>query len=166
MPDRVREGFTGINSVWKIPSTAMYSKNSFPGSSNELNPGRDWSRVYVLPYTYFTPFNFQHFTSQTGWETLDYQFSLGSGLKSYWCQLCSLKNSGSVQSDIETKLILPPPAPRDKLRPQFSLAAGHSVLFNVPVTWGSWRRLLVWRGLSTQEKEKHNFCCFERPWGW
>lgn len=26
------------------------------------------------------------------------------------------------------------------------------------------RRLLVWRGLSAQEKEKHYFCCFEKLW--
>jgi len=73
----------GINSVWKMLSTAMYSKNSFPGCLKESNPGRDWPHVYLLPYMYLTPFNFQYFGSQTGREALDYQFSLGSGPKSY-----------------------------------------------------------------------------------
>lgn len=48
-------------------------------------------------------------------------------------------------------LEMPPPSLRGKLRPHFLFADGHSVLFNGCITWSSWRRLLVWWGLSTQK---------------
>lgn len=156
---------TGINSVWKT-EYSMYSKNSFPGSSNESNPGRDWPHACTSPCMYLTPLSFPYFGSQTGWETQDYQPSLESGLKSYWYQLSSLKDSGSVQFNIEMQLLLPPPALKRWTEAPVFICSWVLSVFNGCVTWDSWRRLLVWRGLSIQERGKHNFSCFEKPWSW
>lgn len=112
-----RKGVPSLRKVDEVDQPSLMrlegreSRTRSPGHSSESNPGSDWPHACTSPSGDPAPFCFQHLEPQTGWEAQDDQHSLGSGLKSYRCQLYFLKNSGSVQFNTEMPLTSPPPAP-------------------------------------------------------